>query len=84
MGEADRKFCTRCYADLRQAIDSRCARCGTAFDPGKPSTYLPRPFPPRRRVIAHAVLTVVLATVVSFVVALVLGSAQMKYMNSGH
>lgn len=77
-------FCRRCYADLQQAFDSRCMRCDRSFDPNDPSSYLSRPFPSRRRIIVHTVTTLILATIVSFVVAIFLSFSQMKFMHTNH
>ena len=77
-------FCRRCYADLQQAFDSRCVRCDRPFNPNEPSSYLPRPFPSRRRMIVHVVATLILATIVSVVVAGFVSVAQIKYFHSGH
>ena len=77
-------YCKRCYADLNQATEFRCARCGRRFNPSEKRTYLPRPFPSRRRIIAHTILTLILSTIVSFAIAVFLGAAQLKYIHSGH
>jgi hypothetical protein len=77
-------FCRRCYADLHQAFDSRCMRCDRSFDPNNPSSYLPRPFPSRRRIIVHTVTMLILATIVSAIVAAFISMAQMKFIHSNH
>jgi predicted amidophosphoribosyltransferase len=77
-------FCKRCYANLDQATESRCARCRRAFNPHDPRTTLARPFPPPRRVLLHTVFTLIAATIVSAVIAVMLSVAQLKYLNSGH
>jgi hypothetical protein len=77
-------FCRRCYADLNQSAEARCLRCGRPFNPDQPSTYLTRPFPPRWRIIFHTLLTLILATIVSAVVAGFLAVAQLKHLHSGH
>lgn len=77
-------FCKGCYADLNRATDLRCPRCRRTFDPGQPSSYLLRPFPNRRRMLVHLLITLVLATVVSGVIAIIVGLAQLKYFHSGH
>lgn len=77
-------FCKRCYANLNQATDSHCLRCGRKFDADRPSTYLERPFPSRTKMIVHTLITLLLATIVSVVVADMLALAQLKYIHSGH
>lgn len=77
-------FCRRCYANLNQATHCRCLRCGRKFDPDNPSSFLARPFPSRTKIIVHTLITLVLATIVSCVVAGVLAMAQIKYIHSGH
>jgi predicted amidophosphoribosyltransferase len=77
-------FCRKCYANLDQASGSRCARCGRRFDPDRPRSYLRRPFPSRLRILLHTLVTLLLATGISFVVASFLALAQLKYINSGH
>ena len=78
------KYCKRCYANLDQAIALRCARCNREFDPSDARSFLTRPFPPRKRIIAHTVVMLLLATAVSFVISLFVGAAQLKYLHSGH
>jgi uncharacterized paraquat-inducible protein A len=77
-------FCKRCYANLDQATDACCLRCGRKFLPQDSSSYLHRPFPSRIKMIVHTLITLVLATLVSFVVATILALAQLKYIHSGH
>jgi hypothetical protein len=77
-------FCKRCYANLDQATYSRCVRCGHEFQAEDPSSYLERPFPSRGKMIAHTLITLVLATLVSFAVACFLALAQLKFIHSGH
>ena len=80
-------FCRRCYADLQQAADRgclHCLRCKRRFDPRQPRSYLRRPFPSRRKIIVHSLITLILATIVSFCVAVFLSVAQIKYIHSGH
>lgn len=77
-------YCRRCYADLSQTSESRCPRCGRAFSADKPRSYLRRPFPPPLRIAGHTVLTLILATVVSFVIAGVLSLSQIQQISSGH
>ena len=77
-------FCKRCYANLDQATHSRCARCGRVFNAGAPASYLSRPFPSRRRMIVHTLITLVLSTLVSFLVAGFLAFAQLNRLHSGH
>jgi hypothetical protein len=77
-------FCKRCYANLDQAMDSQCIRCGRNFDVGDPSSYLERPFPTRTRMFIHTMFMLILATVVSTAVAGFLALAQIKYIHSGH
>lgn len=80
----DAMYCKRCYANLNQAIGSRCARCSRQFDPSDPQSFLVRPFPPRKRIIAHTLVMLLLATAVSFVISIFVGAAQLKYLHSGH
>jgi hypothetical protein len=77
-------FCKRCYANLDQARDGRCLRCGRRFVENDLSSYLERPFPSRVRMFVHTLITLVLATVVSAVVAGFLALAQLKFVHSGH
>jgi predicted amidophosphoribosyltransferase len=77
-------FCKHCYANLNQATDSCCARCGREFQPDNPSSYLNRPFPSRLTMIGCTIATLILTTAVSFVVACLLALAQLKYIHSGH
>jgi predicted amidophosphoribosyltransferase len=77
-------FCKRCYANLDQAIGNCCCRCRKPFDPADQASFLTRPFPSRRRIIVHTTIVLVLASVVSFVVATFTAIAQFKYVNSGH
>lgn len=77
-------YCKHCYADLERAVEGRCARCNKPFDESDPATCLSRPFPSRRRIVVHTLVMVTLATGVSFVVAMFLGMAQLKHLNSGH
>ncbi len=83
-------FCKRCYADLKQSGDVGalgcffCVRCKRRFDPMDLRTYLSRPFPSRRKIIIHSIITLILATIVSIVVAGWLSVAQMKYFHSTH
>ncbi len=84
MATDHRIFCKRCYANLDQSTDSRCARCGRKFLAEDPSTYLERPFPSRGKMIMHTLMTLVLATVVSCAVAAFLALAQLKFIHSGH
>lgn len=84
MANDTRMFCRRCYANLDQAIDFRCLRCDRKFDPTDPSSYLAQPFPSRSKMIVHTLLTLLLSTIVSAVVAGVLALGQLKYIHSGH
>jgi hypothetical protein len=84
MADDQPMFCRRCYANLNQATHSRCARCNHGFNADIPASFLPRPFPSRRRMIVHTLITLVLSTLVSFVVAGFLAMAQIKYIHSGH
>jgi len=84
MTPSDSIYCKRCYANLDQAIGSRCARCGRGFSVEDPASYLLRPFPSRRRIVLHTVVMLLLATAVSFVVSIFVGLAQLKYLHSGH
>jgi hypothetical protein len=77
-------FCKRCYANLDQSTDSRCARCGRVFDASNKKTYYPQPFPSRWRIFGHLLTNLILATIVSAIIAFFLGIAQLKYLNSGH
>jgi hypothetical protein len=54
------------------------------FDVNDPFSYLQRPFPSRRKMVVHTLTTLVLATLVSVVVAWFLALAQIKYIHSGH
>lgn len=63
-------YCHRCYADLRQATLRRCPNCLRPFDPDNPSTYLVRPFPTKKRIALHLVLTTLVGIAAAFVVAL--------------
>ncbi len=83
MPPTDPMYCKHCYANLDQAVDSRCARCNRPFDPSRPGSYLTRPFPSRRRMVIHTLITLILATVVSAVVAGFLAIAQTKFIPSG-
>ena len=84
MGTDPGMFCKRCYANLDQALDSRCLRCGREFSAHDAGTYLTRPFPSRGKLILHTALMLLLSTIVSVVVAGCLGLAQLKYIHSGH
>jgi hypothetical protein len=77
-------FCKRCYANLDQATDGRCLRCRRPFDPNQPTSYLPRPFPSRRRMIIHTIVTLILATIVSAAVAGFVAVFQSAHMHDGH
>ena len=91
-------YCRRCYADLEQAsvyrkdthdhgppyIEFRCTRCNRPFNPDQPKTFLPRPFPPRRRIILHTVLNLLLATLISVIIAFFVATAQMRFMHTSH
>jgi hypothetical protein len=84
MADSRGMYCKRCYANLDQAIEYRCRRCGRGFRADDRNTYLSRPFPSRRKMIVHTLITLVLSTIVSFAVAAVLALAQLKYIHSGH
>jgi uncharacterized paraquat-inducible protein A len=77
-------FCKQCYANLNQASQAQCPRCGREFLMSDPSSYLRRPFPSRAKVFAHTLVMLVLATFVSLVVAGLLAIAQLKFIHSGH
>ena len=77
-------YCRKCYADLDQAVDSSCARCGRQFSAQDPSSYLNRPFPSIGWMIVHSLITLTLATIVSVAVAFFLALAQLKFIHSGH
>ena len=77
-------FCRKCYANLDQARDFRCARCRRQFNPANPNTYLRRALPSRRKIIVHTILNLILTSIVSVVIAALLAAAQIKYIHSGH
>ncbi len=77
-------FCKRCYANLNQATHGRCVRCGRAYDPEKPNSFLCKPFPSRTKMVVHTIITVVLGSLVAFLVAFALSILQMRYIHTGH
>jgi predicted amidophosphoribosyltransferase len=62
-------FCKHCYADLTTTDQTRCPRCGRAFNPAEPKSYLLRPFPPAARIIFHLIAATIVAVLVAFFVA---------------
>ena len=62
-------FCRKCYSSLDDSVMNRCPKCGRQFDPAKPGTELPRPFPSKSTIAAHVIATTLLAIVGAFVVA---------------
>jgi uncharacterized paraquat-inducible protein A len=84
MANEPRMFCKRCYANLDQATESQCARCGRAFSALDPTSYLRRPFPSRTKMVVQTVIMLVLSAVTSLVVAGCLALAQLKFVHSGH
>jgi hypothetical protein len=63
-------YCEKCYTDLQGAGESRCPKCGRAFDAANPKTFLARPFPPVPIVILQVFLTTLFAVGMAWVVAL--------------
>lgn len=63
-------YCRKCYADLRNTSEGRCPNCRLAFDPDNPATFLSRPFPTKKRMILHLLLTTIVGIGAAFVVAL--------------
>jgi hypothetical protein len=72
-------YCRKCYADLSNATEGRCPRCGRGFDPANPRTYAARPFPTAAKVFAQVIGTTALAVVAAYVVAF-----QQLARSSGH
>jgi hypothetical protein len=62
-------YCRKCYADLRGVTLRTCPKCLMPFDPGNPSTFLSKPFPTKKRIVLHLVLTTIVGVAAAFVVA---------------
>jgi len=46
-----------------------CPKCNAIYKPGDPSTYLPRPFPGKRRIIWYIIQTSIISLMAAYVVA---------------
>jgi len=63
-------YCRKCYANLKQTAEfNRCGRCGRAFDPGNPKTYLSRPFPGNWKIARQILWTTIIGVMAAYVVA---------------
>jgi len=62
-------YCIKCYSSLAGASERRCPKCGRAFDPANPETFLARPFPRTMTILLQIVATTVVAIMVAAVVA---------------
>ena len=63
-------FCKKCYAELDAQVDPKCFKCGKAFDPSNSKTFLMRPFPTTRVIIAQIIATTIFGIICAFAVAL--------------
>lgn len=64
-------YCRKCYRGLDIADEfHRCAKCGRAFDPAEPKSYLRRPFPPPSRIILQVISTTIVGFLAAFFVAM--------------
>jgi hypothetical protein len=63
-------YCRKCYTKLDPDEQfPRCSKCDASYNPGDPSTYLPRPFPGKRRIIWYIIQTSIISLVAAFVVS---------------
>jgi hypothetical protein len=63
-------YCRKCYAKLDPSEEfHRCPRCDRGFDPSDKSTYLPRPFPGKWRIVWYVITTTIISFVVAYIVA---------------
>src|SRR3954463_16779494 len=62
-------YCKKCYADLSLATQPKCPGCARPFNPDNPATFLVHPFPTKKRMLFHLLITTILALGASLVVA---------------